>query len=40
MRYLFFILIGLFLLTQSTQAQSKYEGDALFSLQGITEGSN
>lgn len=40
MRYLFLILIASWSLTNSTTAQSKYEGDALLSLQGITEGSD
>ena len=40
MRYLIFILIGLLSLLEVANAQSKYEGEALFSLQGITEGSD
>ena len=40
MRYLLIILIGFFLLAETAIAQSKYEGESLFSLQGITEGSD
>ena len=40
MRFLILILLGCLTISLATSAQSKYEGNALLSLQGITEGSD